>query len=167
MSSEVPTDEPPIFPVRNVRRNGRLLCVTGAQSVPVTRRALLAGSVIAPLALSACRVGDVEVPELPAVEEAQAKNDPRIAFEESVAADTAQLGANAATGTGQLFVGGPNTYNAGTLPSGPSYYGSYVGAAIDAQSLVGATLTFDCEQTVSGSFAQVYMEASWGGTPVS
>ena len=145
MASERPDDVPALYPVRQIQRNGRLLF--GAPiggGFQLTRRALLLSAAVAPLA--ACKDESTLFTMLPACEDASG----------------AQIGANAATGTGSLAIAGPNTYNAGTLPGSPNYYGSYTGAAIDAASVVGATLTFDCVQTVSGSYAEAYMEANWG-----
>jgi hypothetical protein len=150
LACEVPDDVPVLHPVRNVRRNGRLLFGTTDAVPVVSRRAMLLGGIAAPLALASC--GDDAMPfnMLPACTEP----------DDSVASN---IGPDAATGTFQLSVAGPDTFNAGTLPPGPAYYGLVSGTPFDPNiTAVGAMLTFDCVQSVSGSYAQVYMEANWG-----
>jgi hypothetical protein len=83
---------------------------------------------------------------------------------EAVHAFANQLGVNAATSTYSLAVVGPNTYNAGTLPAAPTYYGQLTVQPVPLGGVPSATLTFDCVQTVGGSTAQVFIEAAWGPT---
>ena len=83
------------------------------------------------------------------------------------AVHASQIGINAATTTYSLSVAGPNTYNAGTIPAGPTYYGQVSVPAKDVNTVVSATLTFDCVQTVAANFAQVFIEAAWGATQSS
>jgi hypothetical protein len=61
LACEYPDDTPVLHPVRNVLRAGKLLYGSTASAGPrLTRRALLLGAAVAPLALSAC--GDETVP---------------------------------------------------------------------------------------------------------
>jgi hypothetical protein len=76
--------------------------------------------------------------------------------------NTEDINAAAATQPYSLTVAGPNTYNAGNLPGGPSYYGSVSGSGIDALSVLQATLTADIVQTTAGATAQIWLELDWG-----
>ena len=129
MASECPTDEAPVFPVRNVRRAGRLLFTAEPQEPRlVPRRGMLAATV-AGLALSGCRVDGVDVPELPPIVETDA------------AADTAQLGTNAATAIYTASVAGPVNVN---TPGGNSASPAYL-----LTSISPAALPFDTTQVLT------------------
>lgn len=71
----------------------------------------------------------------------------------------ANIVAHAATVTYSGSAAGPNTYNAGTVPTA---YITTSCAAIDASSIVKATVTADIVQTVAGSIAQMWLIADWG-----
>jgi hypothetical protein len=99
LACESPDDVPALHPVRNVRRRGRLLFGPGIDTPTLTRRALLLGSVAAPLALAGC--GDDAMPfaMLPAC---------------SDDAHGAQLGAQAATA---VHTASLTTVNVGFAPT--------------------------------------------------
>jgi len=125
MASEFPTDDPPIWPLRNVWRNGRLLFGPAAGDHPkVTRRAMVLGGVFAPLALAACDGDSTPFTMLPACTEPDS----------SAVQDTVQIGANAATSI--LLVGASSTAITGTLASPQVLLSVTIPAQIAASQVV-------------------------------
>jgi hypothetical protein len=109
MTCESPDDTPILYPVRQIRRNGRLLYGGVDTPLTITRRALLAGGVVAPLALSGCGGSDDTLPfnMLPACEDTTSG---------------AQLGVNSATAIHTASVVGPVNVNTdGGTSASPAY----------------------------------------------
>lgn len=143
MCCESPDDVPILNPVRQICRNGRLL-FTDTDTPQLSRRAVLLGAAVAPIALAGCGGDAIPLGMLPACEEASGS----------------QIDAGAATAT---FIG----YNGTPDSPGPSSWSGYIrgntvftvpAPAYDCTLIVTATAT---GYQSAGTLGTVYPAVDW------